>query len=75
MKSQRLLIASLLAAGTALPLLADTEWMVTPSHSTSGRMMLHAQHETPVGKTPPSWISYDKPTAKTHGFLRIGNKE
>ncbi len=66
------------AAVTALlapRLAADTEWIVTPKLSGSGRMLLHANRGTATGKVPPVWMSYDLPgKGKKYGFLRIGNQ-
>jgi hypothetical protein len=62
------------AAALALRLAADTEWIVTPIFSGSGRMLLHANRGTATGKVPPVWMSYDPAGKGTYGFLRIGNK-
>lgn len=55
-------------------LTADTEWIITPKYSASGRMMLHANREASPRKAPPVWMSYDRPGKGKYGFLRIGNK-
>ena len=62
------------AAALAPRLAADTEWLVTPQYSTSGRMMLHANRESVPRGSAPVWMSYDAPGKGTYGFLRIGNK-
>ena len=70
---KRLALAAI--ALSALRLAADTEWIVTPKLSASGRMLLHANRGTATGKVPPVWMSYDLPgNGKKYGFLRIGNK-
>lgn len=62
------------AAMLAPRLAADTEWIVTPKYSGSGRMLLHANRETPIRKTAPVWMSWDPAGKGKYGFLRIGNK-
>lgn len=55
-------------------LVADTEWIITPKYSASGRMLLHANRGQGAAKMPPVWMSYDPARKGTYGFLRIGNK-
>ena len=69
----RFLAAAALAM-LAPRLAADTEWIITPKFSASGRMLLHANRGSSVGKVPPVWISYDPAGRGTYGFLRIGNQ-
>ena len=73
----RMNIRFLAAAALAMlapRLAADTEWIITPKFSASGRMLLHANRGSSVGKVPPVWISYDPAGRGTYGFLRIGNQ-
>jgi hypothetical protein len=65
-----------LAAVAALAprLAADTEWLVTPQYSDSGRIMLHANRESTPQKSSPVWMRWDAPGKGTYGFLRIGDK-
>ena len=58
----------------ATRLAADTEWIITPKYSGSGRMLLHANRGKAGIKLPPAWMSYDPARKGTYGFLRIGNK-
>jgi hypothetical protein len=67
-------LAMAVVATLAAQLAADTEWIVTPNFSASGRMLLHANREQAVVKCPPVWMSYDRAQKGTYGFLRIGNK-
>ena len=72
MKFRSLAVA--VAALLALRLAADTEWIVTPKFSDSGRMLLHANREQAPVKSPAVWMSYDPARKGTYGFLRIGNQ-
>ena len=69
---KRLAVAAV--AILALRLTADTEWIVTPKLSGSGRMLLHANRGAVTGKVSPVGMSYDPAGKGTYGFLRIGNK-
>ena len=62
------------AAMFAMHLAADTEWMITPQYSDSGRMLLHANREGAAHKSAPIWMRWDPAGKGTYGFLRIGNK-
>ena len=72
MKHRFILIA--VAAMLAPRLAADTEWIVTPKYSESGRMLLHANRESAARKAAPIWMSWDPAGKGKYGFLRIGNK-
>ena len=72
MKSRFLAVAVI--ALLAPRLAADTEWIITPKYSASGRMMLHANRGQTAAKLPPAWMSYDPAKKGAYGFLRIGNK-
>jgi len=74
MKSNARFLILVAAAAFSLPLRADTEWIVTPKASASGRMMLHANREIPPKKAPPAGMSYDRPGKGKYGFLRIGDR-
>ena len=67
-------LALAVAATFSARLAADTEWIVTPNFSDSGRMLLHANRGAAPAKLPPVWMSYDPAKKGTYGFLRIGNK-
>ena len=68
------ILAAVFALLLAPRLAADTEWVITPKYSGSGRMMLHANREAAPRKPAPAWMSYDPAGKGTYGFLRIGNK-
>jgi len=53
---------------------ADSEWIVTPKVSGTGRMMFQVNRGRAAGKIPPVWMGYDPAGRKTYGFLRIGNR-
>ena len=72
MKFRALAVA--VSALLAPRLAADTEWIITPKFSDSGRMLLHANRDQAPAKLPPVWMSYDPARNGAYGFLRIGTK-
>ena len=75
LRTQFRILAVAAAALFAPRLAADTEGMITPKYSATGRMLLHANRGAAPVKLPPVWMSYDPAKKGTYGFLRIGNKD
>jgi len=64
------------AAGLAMNLHADVDWMVLPKFSTSGRMLLHGTRDTTKGKRVAPGMRLETPKDNKlvkYSFLRIGS--